>query len=248
VPVRGATAGPSGFGAPLAAGAAPAGDGTRWLAPEEVSALLDACGIRIADWRVTGSPAAAGRAAAELGGPVALKAISTGLVRKVDAGAVLLDLEGESAVRGAAGAMTERLGAAGWTVDGFLVQRMVPAGTEMLVGVVHDRLFGPVIACGAGGTEVAQLRDVGVRITPLTDRDARELVGGLDVYPSLVAQRVDGPRDVAALEETLLRVSAMVEAHPQIVEMDLNPVIVLQDGAVVVDARVRIELPARPGA
>jgi acyl-CoA synthetase (NDP forming) len=111
----------------------------------------------------------------------------------------------------------------------------------MLVGVVHDRLFGPVIACGAGGAEVSRLRDVGVRITPLTDSDARELVASLDAYVALTEPSVGPPADVAALEDALLRVSAMVEAHPEIVEMDLNPVIVTDDGAVVVDARVRIE-------
>ncbi len=241
-------------GEPAAAPGAPAaatlvapdpatGQGSRWLAPDEVAALFGCYGIRLAEWRMAAGPGAAGAAASEMGGRVALKAIVPGLVRKVAAGAVVLDLEGAASVASAAGAMAERLAAGGHTVEGFLVQRMAPAGTEMLVGVVHDRLFGPVIACGAGGTEMAGLRDVGVRITPLTDVDASELVRGLDVYPSLVAPRVGGTPDVDALEETLLRVSALVEEHPGIAEMDLNPVIVLADGVIVVDARVRIEAP-----
>jgi acyl-CoA synthetase (NDP forming) len=192
------------------------------------------------------SAADAGAAAAELGGLVALKAVVPGLVRKVEAGAVLLALEGEAEVQWAAEEMASRLGAAGHALDGFLVQRMAPLGTEMLVGVVHDRLFGPVIACGAGGTDMAQLRDVGVRITPLTDTDAAEMVRALDAYPALTATRVDGTPDVAALEETLLRVSQLVEEHPEIVEMDLNPVIVLPTGTVVVDARIRIEAAHLP--
>ncbi len=240
VPVPGAHAGESPLAQP-GAGAA-----SRWLGPDEVAALLDCYGIRMAEWRLARSAASAGAAADQLGGPVALKAVAPGVVRKVDVGAVVLGLDGDAAVRAAAETMGERLRAAGHAVDAYLVQRMVPDGTEMLVGVVHDRLFGPVIACGAGGTELAQLRDVGVRITPLTDRDASELVRGLDVYPSLVAAHVGGPADVTALEETLLRVSAMVEAHPEIAEMDLNPVFVLAEGAMVVDARIRIE--AEPGA
>jgi acetate---CoA ligase (ADP-forming) len=240
VPVRHAVAGPSILGTP-----AEEGSGTRWLAPDEVAALLGCYGIPIAEWRLADTPLAAGAAAAELGGPVALKAVVPGLVRKVDAGAVILDLEGEAAVRTAAEAMGARLATAGLALAHFLVQRMALPGVEMLVGVVHDRLFGPVIACGAGGTEVAQLRDVGVRITPLTDGDAAGMVRSLDAFPSLVAPRVGGSLDVAALEETLLRVSAMVEAHPEIAEMDLNPVIVLPAGTVAVDARVRIEAPAR---
>jgi len=85
-----------------------------------------------------------------------------------------------------------------------------------------------------------------VRITPLTDRDAREMVRSLATYPLLQGFRRTAPVDVDALEMTLLRVSAMVEAHPEIIELDCNPVIVLPDGAIVVDARVRIEAPPTP--
>ena len=244
VPVRGAVTGPP-AGGPLGVGQAvvPSGEGSRWLAPDEVASLCGCYGIAIAEWRMAASPAEAGAAATALGGRVALKAIVPGLVRKLDAGAVRLDLEGEAAVRSAAESMGEALARDGHRVTRFLVQRMAPSGIEMLVGVVHDRLFGPVIACGAGGTEVAGLRDVGVRITPLTDRDAGEMVRSLAAFPSLQGSRHGPPADVAALEDVLLRVSAMVEAHPEIAEMDLNPVIVLPDGAVAVDARVRIEAP-----
>ncbi len=233
--------GPSAYALAAVPAAATGAAATRWLDPGEIAALLGCYGIPMAPWRMAGTPDGAGAAAVELGGLVALKAVVPGLVRKVEAGAVVLALEGAAEVRDAAEAMRDRLVAAGHVLDGFLVQRMVADGHEMLVGVVHDRLFGPVIACGAGGAEVSRLRDVGVRITPLTDRDAAELVGSLDAHAEL-AEPVVGPRgDIAALEETLLRVSAMVEAHPEIVEMDLNPVIVLAAGTTVVDARVRIE-------
>ena len=125
-------------------------------------------------------------------------------------------------------------------------RRTVAGGVEMLVGVVHDRLFGPVIACAGGGTEPELMKDVAVRITPLTDRDASELVRSLAVFPLLDGYRGAPPVDVASLEDVLLRVGAMVEAHPEIVEMDCNPVIVLPAGAVVVDARIRIESPFAP--
>jgi acyl-CoA synthetase (NDP forming) len=141
--------------------------------------------------------------------------------------------------------MVRDLAAAGHNVERLLVQRMVPSGTEMLVGVVHDRLFGPVIACGAGDSEMELLKDVAVRITPLTDRDAGEMLRSLAMYPLLEGYRTASRADVAALEGVLLRVSAMVEAHPEIVEIDCNPVVVMAEGAVVVDARVRIEAPAR---
>jgi acyl-CoA synthetase (NDP forming) len=218
---------------------------SRWLRPDEIARLLACYGIPVADWRMARTPAEAGAAADELGGPVALKAVATGVVRKREAGAVALGLEGAVAVERAGVAMVERLAAAGHPVERLLVQRMVEGGTEMLVGVVHDRLFGPVIACGAGDAELQLLRDVVVRITPLTDRDATEMLRSLAIYPLLDGVRAGWPADIAALEEVLLRVSALVEAHPEIVEMDCNPVIVLREGAVVVDARIRIEAPAR---
>jgi len=154
----------------------------------------------------------------------------------------VLSLDGASAVERAAGHMAAILATAGHPVERFFVQRMVTGGVEMLVGVVHDRLFGPVIACGAAGAEVDLLRDVAVRITPLTDRDASEMIRSLATFPLLDGYRNAPRADVAALEETLLRVSAMVEAHPEMVEMDCSPLIVLERGAVVVDAKIRIEL------
>jgi acyl-CoA synthetase (NDP forming) len=111
--------------------------------------------------------------------------------------------------------------------------------------MVHDQSFGPVVACGAGGTAVELLKDVQVRIAPLTDRDASEMVRGLATFPLLDGYRGAPKADVAALESLLLRVSALVEAHPAIAEMDCNPVMVLEHDAVIVDARVRVE-PVSP--
>jgi acyl-CoA synthetase (NDP forming) len=123
---------------------------------------------------------------------------------------------------------------------------MVPGGVEMLVGVTHDRLFGPVVACGAGGTAVELMRDVSVRIAPLTDLDASEMLRSLVSFPLLDGFRGAPKMDVAALEEMLLRVSALAEAHPEIMDMDCNPVMALPKGTVVVDARVRVEQPPPP--
>ena len=101
----------------------------------------------------------------------------------------------------------------------------------MLVGVVHDPLFGPVVACGAGGVQAELLKDVAVRITPLTDRDAREMIRSLQTFPLLDGFRGAPKADVGALEDVVLRVGALVENHPEIAEMDCNPVIVSRDGA-----------------
>jgi acyl-CoA synthetase (NDP forming) len=114
-------------------------------------------------------------------------------------------------------------------------------GVELVVGVVHDPSFGPVVACGAGGVAAELLNDVAVRLTPLTDRDAAEMVRSLASFPLLDGYRGAPRADVAALEDLLLRVGALVEAHPQVAELDLDPVRALARGVVVVDARVRVE-------
>src|SRR5579862_6513407 len=125
---------------------------------------------------------------------------------------------------------------------------MAPTGVELIVGVVHDLSFGPVLACGAGGTTAELVKDVAVRITPLTDRDAGEMLRALRTFPVLNGYRGATPCDLGAIEDVLLRVSAMVEAHPEIAELDCNPLIARPDGALIVDARVRLEAvePAPP--
>ncbi|HZV75228.1 MAG TPA: GNAT family N-acetyltransferase [Conexibacter sp.] len=222
--------------------------GATWLDPGDVHALLACHGLPLASQRIARTPTAAARAAAELGGPVVLKAIAPGLLHKSDAGGVALDLAGPTAVRRAAQAMRARLADAGHPPSGFLVQRMAPAGVEMLVGATTDPLFGPVLVCGAGGRAVELLRDIAVRLAPLTDRDAREMLRELSTFPLLEGYRGEPPVDIAALEDVLLRISTLVEAHPEVVELDCNPVIASTAGAgaVVVDARIRVAPCAAP--
>ena len=218
-----------------------------WLAPEEVERLLRCYGLPLVESRTVAGAEAAAAAAGELGGSVALKAVAPTIVHKTELGAVAVNLAGPEAVMEAATGMSERLAAAGHQPAGFVVQRMAAPGVEMLVGVAHDRHFGPVIACGAGGIAAEVMKDVAVRITPLTDRDARTMVSSLRSFPLLEGFRGAPRADVAALEEVLLRVGAMVEAHPEVAEMDCNPVVVSAQGAVIVDARVRVEAVAPAG-
>jgi len=217
--------------------------GAGWLEPAELEALLAFYGIPMADSGIAADAVEAGRLARRLGPLVALKAIAPGLLHKTEAGAVRLGLKGPGAVRREAQAMTERLRAQGMEPSGFLVQEMVPPGVEMLVGVVHDPHFGPVIACGGGGVQAELIKDVAVRITPLTDRDAAAMPRSLATFPLLQGYRGSPPTDIGSLERLLLRVSALVEDHPELAEMDLNPVVVGPGGAIVVDARARIAAP-----
>jgi acyl-CoA synthetase (NDP forming) len=167
--------------------------------------------------------------------------LAPGLVHKTEAGAVRLGLKGRKAVRDAAETMAGALAQAGQPAVRFLVQEMAPSGVEMLVGVVNDPSFGPVVACGAGGTATELLRDVAVRITPLTVEDAHAMPRSLATFPLLDGYRGAPKLDVAGLEQLLLRVSELVESNQEIAELDLNPVIVHADGVAVVDARVRVQ-------
>jgi acetate---CoA ligase (ADP-forming) len=218
-------------------------EGAGWLDPADLEALLAFYGIPMAESRIAGSAAEAGRLARQLGPEVALKAIAPGLIHKTEAGAVRLGLKGAGAVRREAQAMARRLRAQGLAPTGFLLQEMVPAGVDMLVGMVHDPHFGPVIACGGGGVQAELIKDIAVRITPLTDRDAAAMPRSLATYPLLQGYRGSPKADVASLERLLLRVSALVEDHPELAEMDLNPVVVGPTGAIVVDARARLAIP-----
>lgn len=221
--------------------------GEGWLTPDETARLLSCYGLPLIEQRIVDDIGAAGIAADEMGCELALKAIAPGVVHKTEAGAVRLNLRGSAAVIAAAGEMTSQLAALGQAPTGFVLQTMCEPGVEMLVGVVHDPQFGPVVACGAGGVQVELMRDVSVRLTPLSKTDATEMMRSLKTYPLLTGFRGKAKCDVAALEDGLLRVSAMVEDIPQIAELDCNPFVVNEHGAVILDARIRVA-PSEPRA
>lgn len=215
--------------------------GAGWLDPGRVAALLSSYGLPLIETRVVADADAAAAVADELGVPVALKAVASTLVHKSDAGGVALNLDGGAAVRAAAMRVESAVAHAGHALDGFVVQPIAPQGVELIVGVVHDHSFGPVLACGAGGTSAELVKDVAVRITPVTDLDVAEMIRSLRSFPLLDGFRGSPRCDLAAIEDVLMRVSAMVAAHPEIAELDCNPLIAGPRGAAIVDARVRVE-------
>jgi acetyl coenzyme A synthetase (ADP forming)-like protein len=219
------------------------GSGAGWLSPAGVAELLECYGVPLIQTRLVADADEAVVAAGELGMPVTVKASARGLVHRTDAGGVRLGLDTAEAVRDAVAQIEASLAAAGHGLDGLVVQPMAPAGVELIVGVVNDHSFGPVLACGAGGAAAELIKDVTVRITPLTELDAHEMLRSLRTYPLLAGYRGAELCDVDAIEDVLLRVSAIVEAHPMIAEVDCNPLIVRPDGVVIVDARVRVEAP-----
>ncbi len=230
--------------AAIVAQALAAGGG--WLGPAQVWSLLDCYGLAPIDTRVVATAQEAASVAQQLGVPVVLKAVASGLLHKSDAGGVRLGLDGPEAVSAAATEIAAAVAGAGHELEGLIVQPMAQPGVELLMGVVADPSFGPVIACGAGGTSTEVLGDVAVRITPLTDIDAREMLRSLRTFTLLRGYRGAPPCDVARLEDLLARLSALVEAHPEVVELDANPVIASPGGATIVDARIRLAPAAAP--
>jgi acyl-CoA synthetase (NDP forming)/RimJ/RimL family protein N-acetyltransferase len=214
-----------------------------WLPPDQAAMLLACYGIRLVpNLEATGADAAA-EAASHLGGvPVVLKADVPGLVHKTDAGAVLLDLRTEKDVRRGYDELAGRFGA---DLRRVLVQPMITDGVEVLIGVVHEPVFGPLVVFGLGGVATDVLGDHAAKLTPLTDVDARELIGGIKAAPLLHGHRGSAAVDLESLADLLLRVSRLADEIPEVAELDLNPVIARADAAWPVDVRIRV-VPAEP--
>ena len=220
--------------------------GGGWMSPPAAEALLRSVGLPVAESRSAATPPDVRQAAEDLGGRVALKAIGPGLLHKSDLGAVRLDLTAARAEHAALD-MRSSLTAAGVAPEGFLVQRMAPAGAELIVGVVGDPRFGPLVAVGAGGTTAELIGDVQVRLAPVGPREAAAMLRDLRTFPLLDGFRGAPRADVGAVEDIVTRVAALAAAHPEIAELDCNPVVAGPDGSVIVDARIRLApAPARP--
>jgi acyl-CoA synthetase (NDP forming) len=178
---------------------------------------------------------------------VALKIVSPQITHKSDVGGVKLALDTAEAVADAYDAIVEaaRRADASATIEGVSVQRMAEPGIEVITGMTLDAQFGPVLMFGLGGVLVEVLKDVAFRVVPITGRDARQMVREIQGFPVLQGYRGQEPADLEALESLLLKVSQFIEGHPEIAELDLNPVFAYPTGAVAVDARiVLLEEPA----
>jgi acyl-CoA synthetase (NDP forming) len=213
-----------------------------WLDPAETADLLACYGITQVTTRLAADEQAAVDVAAQLAVPVVLKANVAGLVHKSEAGAVQLDLHGTDEVRAGYRALAERFGAG---MSAAVIQPMVAGGTEIIIGVVQEPVFGPLVVFGLGGVATDVLGDRSARLTPLTDTDATALIRSGRAAPLLLGHRGTPPADLTALQDIVLRVSRLADDLPQVAELDLNPVIARSDGAHVVDARIRL-LPAQP--
>jgi acetate---CoA ligase (ADP-forming) len=213
-------------------------DDGAWMDPDDVDAVMSAYGIRVPRSATVHSSEDAVAFGGELEGSVVLKVVSPSAVHKSDVGGVALDVSGDEAIRAA----YDRVIAAVPDPQGVLVQEYVTGGHEVLIGMVEDPNFGPLIVFGLGGIFVELIGDVAFRIHPLTDVDARAMIGEVKSARLLEGYRGGDAGDIDAVVDTLLRVSALVEDMPEILEMDLNPVKVGRpgDGVRIVDARIKV--------
>ncbi|MBE2257361.1 MAG: acetate--CoA ligase family protein [Rhodobacteraceae bacterium] len=214
----------------------------------EAKNLLRAHGIAVPEERLAGDAADLAAIAEHFGDqPVAMKVVSRDILHKSDAGGVKLDLRGEGRMRVA---FDEIIAAArrydpDAAIEGVLVTPMARKGTEVIIGVVRDPIFGPVLMFGLGGIFVEILEDVVFRAIPMSYDDASSMLDQIKSHKILGGVRGEAAVDRAALIDLLLKVSAIVQAYSQLAELDLNPVIALDDGYAVVDARIIVDRCAR---
>ena len=190
-----------------------------------------------------GSADEIGNAGGKFSYPLAMKVVSPDIIHKSDAGGIKLGLKNESGVRKAfkeiianAGKFTTRD-----RVLGTLISPMVACGQECIIGMIRDPQFGPVIMFGLGGIFVEVLKDVSFRVAPLADRDIDEMIKEIKGYKVLTGVRGEKPKDIGAIKNILARLSDIAVDNPEIMEIDLNPVIVHDKGASIVDSRMILE-------
>ena len=214
--------------------------GRKILTEVESKDILEEAGIPTARARLATTADEAVAAAKDVGFPVALKIVSPDITHKSDIGGVKLNLSTPDEVKAAfddiiAAAKKAQPDAA---IDGVSVQKMERPGIEVIMGMSQDAQFGPVLMFGLGGILVEVLKDVSFRLVPITPRDARQMIQEIKGRPLLEGYRGQEPADVDALEKLLLRLSDFIEKHPEIAELDLNPIFAYKDGAIAVDARI----------
>jgi acetyltransferase len=218
--------------------------GKAWLDPEETGAILAAYGIPIIASCLAGDPNHAASLAEQMAVPIALKIRSPDITHKSDVGGVALNLGKADRVRRQAVAMLERVRTTcpGARLDGFLVQAMAsrPGAVELLVGLTEDPLFGPLIAFGQGGIAVEIMRDTSLELPPLNKLLARRLMARTRVWQLLQGYSGKPAANIDSVVEVLIHVGQLAVDHPEIRELDINPLLADSAGVIALDARFRV--------
>lgn len=214
----------------------------RLLSEIEAKELVKQAGIDVVETRLAKSKKEALSISKQIGFPVVLKVISPDVIHKTDSGGVKLNLQTVGQVGAAYDeVMKIKKQYPEAKIQGVSVQKMARPGAEVIIGVSKDAQFGPVMMFGLGGILVEILKDVSFRIIPLERRDAAEMIREIKGFPLLDGYRGQEKVDLDNLENLILKISDFIDKHPEVEELDLNPVIAYSDGAVAVDARVVLE-------
>lgn len=179
----------------------------------------------------------------KIGFPVVLKVVSPDIIHKSDVGGVIINLKTQAEVRIAYRKILKKIKkfSPEAKIVGILVQKMAPQSTEVIVGAVKDPQFGQTLMFGLGGIFVELLKDVAFRVAPITREDASEMIKKVKAFPLLNGYRNTPPADLNAIINILLNASRLVMDYPEIKELDLNPVMAYETGAMTVDARIILE-------
>ena len=214
--------------------------GRKNLLETEARELLSLYGVALPTAMLAKTPDEAAEAAKAVGFPVALKIVSPEIIHKSDAGGILLNLAEEKTVREGFAQVLANAGkvSSPKAILGVLVSPMARPGQECIVGMIRNPQFGAVLMFGLGGIFVEVWKDVSFRVAPLSDLDLEEMIQEIKGYPLLSGVRGQKPKDTGVLKEVLQRVAQLAADHPEIQEVDINPIIVHEQGASVVDARI----------
>jgi len=216
--------------------------GKGWLKAKEIHELFSAFSISLPESGITTNEFSAAEIARKMGFPVVLKLSSHTIIHKTEVGGVYLNLNNEQEVIEAFLHLKQKMALLNKSdeMDGVLIQKMLMDPVEVMIGMVEDNTFGPIVAFGMGGIHVEVISDICFRITPLNDLDAKEMIRSIKGFKLLSGYRGHPAADIPALEELLLRISKLVEEIPEIKELDLNPVFALAPGkgCVIGDARI----------
>lgn len=215
-------------------------EGRKVLTETEAKDMLAKAGINVVETKLAAKKEEAVAISEKMGYPVALKIVSPDVIHKSDSGGVRLNLKSAAEVKTAWDEILQNVKKAytDANIHGISVQKMARSGVEIIIGVSTDAQFGPVIMFGLGGILVEILKDVSFRIVPLTRRDAAEMIREIKGYPVLEGYRGQEAVNTGVLEDFILKLSDFAQQHPEISEIDLNPIFAYSDGAVAVDARI----------
>jgi len=215
-------------------------DNKRNLLETESWTFLSSYGLQFPKWEFIQNKDEAPAAAARVGYPVAVKVVSADIIHKSDVGGVKINVRDEKALEAAFEEMCGSISknAPGAKMDGWLLSGMVAGGIEIIIGGTRDPVFGPVVLCGLGGVFVEIFRDTSMRLAPVNRDEAMEMIEELKSFPILKGYRGSAGGDLEALADCLVNASKVIAENPEIKEFDLNPVKVLEDRVVLLDARI----------